>query len=116
MRRRRSWGRTPHPLHTEIQTRQNHRTRLQMRRRVGKQLKMDLILFDFWYADHKVEDGKTMKDFDIFFKSAKIRLEIQENSSGGRLNIEGFYENLFVGESESEDEAVVQEQEAEEEN
>ena len=38
-------------------------------------LKMDFILFDFWYADHEVEDAKTMKDFDIFYKSAKIRLE-----------------------------------------
>ena len=102
-------------IHTSVNFKEGE-SLIDVRRRVGKQLKMDLILFDFWYADHKVEDGKTMKDFDIFFKSAKIRLEIQENSSGGRLNIEGFYENLFVGESESEDEAVVQEQEAEEED
>ena len=59
------------------------------------QLKKDFILFDFWYADHKVEDGKTMKDFDIFHKSAKIRLEIQENSSGGRLNIQGHSVRMF---------------------
>ena len=102
-------------IHTSVNFKEGE-SLIDVRRRVGKQLKMDLILFDFWYADHKVEDGKTMKDFDIFHKSAKIRLEIQENSSGGRLNIEGFYENLFVGESESEDEAVVQEQEAEEED
>merc|ERR1711923_384263 len=47
-----------------------------------------------------------MKDFDIFHKSSKIILEVQENNSGGRLKIEGFFENLFVGESdEDEDEA-----------
>ena len=102
-------------IHTSVNFKEGE-SLIDVRRRVGKQLKKDLILFDFWYADHEVEDGKTMKDFDIFHKSAKIRLEIQENSSGGRLNIEGFYENLFVGESESEDEAVVQEQEAEEED
>ena len=89
---------------------------ISVRRRLGKQLKKDFILFDFWYEDHEVEDGKTMKDFDIFHKSAKIRLEIQENSSGGRMKIEGFYENLFVGESESEDEAMVQEAEEEDHN
>ena len=102
-------------IHTSVNFKEGE-SLIDVRRRVGKQLKKDFILFDFWYADHEVEDGKTMKDFDIFHKSAKIRLEIQENSSGGRLNIEGFYENLFVGESESEDEAVVQEQEAEEED
>ena len=102
-------------IHTSVNFKEGE-SLIDVRRRLGKQLKKDFILFDFWYADHEVEDGKTMKDFDIFHKSAKIRLEIQENSSGGRLNIEGFYENLFVGESESEDEAVVQEQEAEEED
>ena len=94
-------------IHTSVNFKEGE-SLIDVRRRLGKQLKKDFILFDFWYADHEVEDGKTMKDFDIFHKSSKIRLEIHENSSGGRLNIEGFFENLFVGESdedEDEDEA-----------
>ena len=75
-----------------------------VRRRVEKQLKQDLILFDFWYENHQVEDGNTMEDLNVHHKSAKISLQIQETSSGGRLEIVGFFENLFVGESESEDE------------
>ena len=75
-----------------------------VRRRVEKQLKQDLILFDFWYENHQVEDGNTMEDLNVHHKSAKISLQIQETSSGGRLEIVGFFENLFVGESESEEE------------
>ena len=92
-------------IHTSVNFKEGE-SLIDVRRRLGKQLKKDFILFDFWYEDHEVEDGNTMKDFDIFHKSSKIILEVQENNSGGRLKIEGFYENLFVGESdEDEDEA-----------
>ena len=76
-----------------------------VRRRVEKQLKKDFLLFDFWFEDHQVEDGDTMKDFDIEHKDAKIMLEIEENSSGGggRLVITGFIENLFESEDEAEE-------------
>ena len=75
---------------------------IDVRRRVEKQLKKDFFLFDFWFQDHQVEDGETMKDFDIDHKYAKIMLEIEENSSGGRLVITGFIENLLESEDEAE--------------
>ena len=75
---------------------------IDVRRRVEKQLKKDFFLFDFWFQDHQVEDGETMKDFDINHKYAKIMLEIEENSSGGRLVITGFIENLLESEDEAE--------------
>ena len=75
---------------------------MDVRRRVEKQLKKDFLLFDFWFEGHQVEDGETMKDFDIDDINAKIMLEIEENESGGRLVITGFIENLFESEDEAE--------------
>ena len=76
---------------------------MDVRRRVEKQLKKDFLLFDFWFEGHQVEDGETMKDFDIDDINAKIMLEIEENESGGRLVITGFIENLFESEDEAEE-------------
>ena len=43
-------------IHTSVNFKEGE-SLIDVRRRVGKQLKKDFILFDFWYADHEVEDA-----------------------------------------------------------